>query len=209
MQSPAAPVYWQRSRTPHVLWIQRCECIMWVPVYFWGTHTGPVCGLFCGPVKSACHQWLNVFFLHFYGAKMFLSCHPSTVPVSCWGPKGGKGELRGHLLSADWALVLSHVTDLTSQGFHWWRPQNKWPDGDSELSFGKRRDRKSLQKMKLCSVIALYDPRCTIWADVGVICFSLSPSVVLMLQCSLFADTLADILPLYSLLILIYLCRGV
>ncbi len=55
------------------MWIQLSECIMYVAVHGEGPHTRLLCGLLCGPVKSACHQWLNVFFLHFYGAKMFLS----------------------------------------------------------------------------------------------------------------------------------------
>lgn len=92
---------------------------MWVPVYFWGAHTGPLCGLFCGPVKSACHQWLNVFFLHFYGAKMFLSCHPSTVPVSSRALREAKVNcaaifcrLIGHLLLHMWLTWHNSGADV-------------------------------------------------------------------------------------------------
>lgn len=99
---------------------------MWVPVYFWGAHTGPLCGLFCGPVKSACHQWLNVFFLHFYGAKMFLSCHPSTVPVSSRGLREAKVncaaifcQLIGHLLLHMWLTWHNSGAEVLIWNFVW------------------------------------------------------------------------------------------
>lgn len=76
------PAYRQQSEAWNELWIQLSECIMYVCSVWWGPHTRPLCGLLCGSVKSACHQWLNVFFGHFYGAKMFLSSPPTIVPVT-------------------------------------------------------------------------------------------------------------------------------
>lgn len=129
---------------------------MWVPVYLRGAHTGPLCGLFCGPVKSACHQWLNVFFLHFYGAKMFLSCHPSTVPVACWGLREAKVncaaifcQLIGHHLSGTEVLIWNFVWGLFATMTS---VQTAWRRLCFEMSGGSRLQKWSTVIWKHCTV---------------------------------------------------------
>lgn len=84
---------------------------------WWGPHTRLLCGLLCGPVKSACHQWLNVFFLHFYGAKMLLSSPPTIVPVSYGGYE--KQRLAVQPSTVSWLLSHSstqpHMTQQSSR----------------------------------------------------------------------------------------------
>lgn len=63
------------------------------------THEATVWAVLC-PVKSACHHWLNVFFLSFYGADMFLL--PSAHSSFCQRVRQCKGCLFNHLLSADY-----------------------------------------------------------------------------------------------------------
>ena len=94
-------LYWRNHQPPLYVWSNPIpkwvvNTAFWMHNVcaspWWGSHTRLLCGLLFGHVKSACHQWLNVFFLHFYGAKMFLSSPPTIVPVLCVG--GGSERQR-------------------------------------------------------------------------------------------------------------------